>query len=88
LDVGAIEYVHKRLLEQRDQGAAILLISTELDEILSLSDRIAVIYQGKIMGIIQNYDVDIAQLGLMMAGTLNLSHGQDTIPDKVPIKGR
>jgi ABC-type uncharacterized transport system ATPase subunit len=69
LDVGAIEYVHKQLLEQRARGAAILMISTELDEILMLSDRIAVIYQGKIMAIIQNENVDIERLGLLMAGT-------------------
>lgn len=69
LDVGAIEYVHKQVLEQRKRGAAILLISTELEEILTLSDRIAVIYQGKIMGVIPNKNVNIEHLGLMMAGT-------------------
>lgn len=69
LDVGAIEYVHRRILEERERGTAILLISTELDEILSLSDRVAVLYQGKIMGIVENKDVDIDHLGLMMAGT-------------------
>jgi general nucleoside transport system ATP-binding protein len=73
LDVGAIEYVHNRILEQRERNAAILLISTELDEVLTLSDRIAVLYQGRIMGIIDNEDVDIEQLGLMMAGTLDLN---------------
>ena len=77
LDVGAIEYVHKQILEQREKGAAILLISTELDEILTLSDRIAVLYQGRIMGVIPNQDVDIEQLGLMMAGTLELSAGSE-----------
>jgi len=68
LDVGAIEYVHKQLLDQRERGAAVLLISTELDEILALSDRIAVIYQGKIMAVIPNENVDIERLGLYMAG--------------------
>lgn len=72
LDVGAIEYVHRRLLEERRRGAAVLLISTELEEILALSDRIAVICQGKIMGIIPNHEVDMDQLGLMMAGVLCL----------------
>jgi simple sugar transport system ATP-binding protein len=72
LDVGAIEYVHKRLIEQRERGAGILLISTELDEIFTLSDRIAVISRGKIMGIVPNQDVDIEKIGLMMAGTLQL----------------
>jgi simple sugar transport system ATP-binding protein len=73
LDVGAIEYVHKRILAERARGAAILLISTELDEIFTLSDRIAVISRGKIMGVIPNENVDIGQLGLMMAGTLQLA---------------
>jgi ABC-type uncharacterized transport system ATPase subunit len=72
LDVGAIEYVHKRLLEERERGAAILLISTELDEIFALSDRIAVLCRGKIMGIVPNHEVDIGQIGLMMAGTLQV----------------
>lgn len=73
LDVGAIEYVHKRILAERARGAAILLISTELDEIFALSDRIAVLSRGKIMGVVPNENVDIGQLGLMMAGTLQLS---------------
>jgi simple sugar transport system ATP-binding protein len=72
LDVGAIEYVHKRLLDERERGAAILLISTELDEILTLSDRIAVICQGRIMGIVPNQNIDLDQIGLMMAGSLQL----------------
>jgi simple sugar transport system ATP-binding protein len=69
LDVGATEYVYRTLLEQRDRGAAILLISTEFEEILMLADRIAVIYEGKIMGIVENVDADVEQIGLMMAGT-------------------
>lgn len=72
LDVGAIEYVHKRILEERERGAAILLISTELDEIFTLSDRIAILCRGKIMGIVPNQNIDIGQIGLMMAGTLQL----------------
>lgn len=72
LDVGAIEYVHKRLLNERERGAAILLISTELEEIFALSDRIAVLCRGKIMGVVPNQDVDLGQIGLMMAGTLEL----------------
>lgn len=68
LDIGATEYVYRCLLEQRDRNAAILLISTELDEILMLADRIAVIYEGKIMGIIENENADIEKIGLMMAG--------------------
>ncbi|MEW6621759.1 MAG: ABC transporter ATP-binding protein [Bacillota bacterium] len=70
LDVGAIEYVHKKIIEERDKGCAVLLISTELDEILFLADRIAVIYEGKIMGeLINDDDVSIEEIGLMMAGT-------------------
>ena len=68
VDIGATEYVHARLLEQRDKGIAILLISEDLDEVMALSDRIAVIYEGQIMGVV---DADVAtpeQLGLMMAG--------------------
>lgn len=67
LDVGAIEGVHKLLLEQREAGTAILLISEELEELIALSDRIAVIYEGQIMGIIE--DADIETIGLMMTGT-------------------
>jgi ABC-type uncharacterized transport system ATPase subunit len=69
LDVGATEYVYHCLLEQRARGAAILLISTELDEILALADRIAVIYEGRIMGVVEHENADIEQIGLMMAGT-------------------
>ncbi|MCL4459952.1 MAG: ABC transporter ATP-binding protein [Chloroflexi bacterium] len=69
LDVGATEYVERRLLEQRSRGAAILYISTELEEILSLSDRIAVLYGGEIMGIVPAAAANIEDIGLMMAGS-------------------
>ena len=68
LDIGATEYVRAQLLEQRKQGAAILLISEDLDEILALSDRIAVIYEGRIMDIVPRADATPAKLGLLMAG--------------------
>ena len=68
VDIGATEYVHARLLEQRQQGTAILLISEDLDEILALSDRIAVIFEGRIMGVIARDDASLEQLGLMRAG--------------------
>ena len=68
LDIGATEYVHARLLEQRQEGTAILLISEDLDEILGLSDRIAVIYEGQIMGVVDCEDATPEQLGLLMAG--------------------
>ena len=68
LDVGAIEYIHKALVEQRNQGKAVLLLSLELDEILSLSDRIAVIHKGKIVGIVDAHKTTREELGLMMLG--------------------
>jgi len=68
LDVGAIEFVHKSLVEQRDKGKAVLLVSLELDEVMSVSDRIAVIYEGKIVGIVDAKNADENKLGLMMAG--------------------
>lgn len=68
LDIAATEYVHYRLVEQRKEGTATLLISEDLDEILALSDRIAVIYEGKIMGIVTIDRATPKDLGLMMAG--------------------
>ncbi|MBT9144583.1 MAG: Galactose/methyl galactoside import ATP-binding protein MglA [candidate division WS2 bacterium] len=68
VDIGAIEFIHRRLVEHRDAGKAVLLISPDLAEILSLSDRIAVIYEGRIMGIVDTNLVTEEQLGLMMAG--------------------
>lgn len=68
LDVGAIEYIHKRIVEQRDNGKAVLLVSLELDEILNLSDRIAVINGGEIIDIVEAGKVSENEVGLMMAG--------------------
>lgn len=68
LDVGSIEYIHGRLLQKRDEGCAVLLISTELDEILGLSDRIAVMYRGKIVETLLASDATKEGLGLLMAG--------------------
>jgi len=67
LDVGAIEYLHRRLIEERDEGRAILLISLELDEVLSLSDRILVMYEGRIVGE-HGPDATEEQIGLEMLG--------------------
>ena len=75
LDIGATEYVHHRLLEQRAEGTAILLISEDLDEILALSDRIIVIYEGKIMGEVITEQASPEELGLMMAGESRLGNG-------------
>ena len=67
LDVGAIEFVHRRLVQERDEGRAILLVSFELEEILSLSDRILVVYEGQIVG---EYSPDVTEeeLGIAMTG--------------------
>ena len=67
LDVGSIEFVHRRIVEERDQGVAVLIISSELDEIYALSDRIAVMYEGKITGF-RDPDVPAEELGMLMAG--------------------
>jgi len=68
LDVGSIEYIHKEIIIMRDRGVAVLLISAELDEILSLSDRIAVMYRGEIVATVDRKDATREQLGLWMAG--------------------
>ncbi len=68
LDVGATEAVRRALLEEREKGAAILLISEDLDEILMLSDLVAVLYEGRIMGILPADEADVQEIGLMMAG--------------------
>jgi simple sugar transport system ATP-binding protein len=68
LDVGAIEFIHQRIIEHRDKGKAVLLVSFELDEILKLSDRIAVIYEGKIIGWVDPKTTTEEELGLLMAG--------------------
>ncbi|MFQ5612014.1 MAG: ABC transporter ATP-binding protein [Anaerolineae bacterium] len=68
LDVGSIEYIHSRIIQKRDEGTAVLLVSTELDEVRALSDRIAVMFEGKIVGILPANRVTKEQLGLLMAG--------------------
>jgi len=68
LDVGAIEFVHKKLIQLRDEGKGVLLVSLELDEVMDLSDRIAVMYDGKIVGILDAKDATEKRLGIMMAG--------------------
>jgi simple sugar transport system ATP-binding protein len=70
LDVGSIEFVHKRILEERDAGRAVLLFSTELDEVLALADRIAVMYRGEILSIVPS-GVSAQELGLLMAGVVH-----------------
>jgi simple sugar transport system ATP-binding protein len=73
VDIGAAEYIHKRLIEQRDQNTAILMISEDLDEVFGVSDRIAVMYEGEVMGIVDPNTATREQVGLMMAG---VSHEQ------------
>ena len=68
LDVGSIEYIHKRLVEQRDNGKAVLLVSLELDEILNVSDRIAVVNNGELIEVVNASETDENEVGLMMAG--------------------
>ena len=68
VDIGAIEFIHKKIISMRDQGKGILLISVELEEILSLSDRILVMFNGKIMDEIQPVDANEKKMGLLMAG--------------------
>ena len=67
LDVGSIEFVHERILAERDAGRAVLLFSTELDEVMALADRIAVMYKGSIIDIVSP-DISRSDLGLLMAG--------------------
>jgi len=68
LDVGSIEYIHKQIIKKRDEGSGVLVVSSELDEILALSDRIAVMYKGQIMDIVDANKTSKEQLGLLMAG--------------------
>jgi simple sugar transport system ATP-binding protein len=70
LDVGAIEYIHKRIIAERDKGKAIFLVSLELDEIMDISDRIAVIFNGEIVGLVDAASTNENELGLMMSGAL------------------
>ena len=69
LDVGAIEYIHKQIVAQRDQGKAVLLVSLELDEVMNLSDRILVMYEGEIVGELKPKETTVNELGLYMAGS-------------------
>jgi general nucleoside transport system ATP-binding protein len=68
LDVGSIEYIHRRIVEQRDQGAAIVIISTELEEVLAVGDRVAVMFAGEIVGIVEGEDSTFEHVGQLMGG--------------------
>jgi ABC-type uncharacterized transport system ATPase subunit len=80
LDVGSIEYIHSRIVEKRDAGTAVLLVSNELDEILSLSDRIAVMYKGKIIDTLPAAGATKEALGLLMAGV----HHREELESQMP----
>jgi general nucleoside transport system ATP-binding protein len=80
LDVGSIEFVHKKIVEARNNGTAVLLVSLELDEVLALADRIGVIYDGRIVGSLDAKDAEEKKLGIMMAGgTINKAEGGEDI---------
>jgi simple sugar transport system ATP-binding protein len=80
VDIGATEYIHRRLLDERSKGTAVLLISEDLDEIMAVSDRIIVMYEGRIMGVVPRESVDIRQIGAMMAGA-----SLEAVLDKTPV---
>ncbi|MBA3990840.1 MAG: ATP-binding cassette domain-containing protein, partial [Propionibacteriales bacterium] len=67
VDVGSIEFIHQRIIGERDRGTAVLIVSTELDEVFALSDRIAVMYDGRVVGIVSP-DIERDEIGLLMAG--------------------
>jgi ABC-type uncharacterized transport system ATPase subunit len=85
LDVGSIEFVHRRIVQQRDHGVAVVIVSSELDEIYALADRIAVMYEGKITGF-RTPDVPAAELGRLMAGGADAATDV-TVPDVAPLPG-
>ncbi|MCB0113849.1 MAG: hypothetical protein KDD84_07155, partial [Caldilineaceae bacterium] len=68
IDVGSIEFIHQQIVAKRDEGVAVLLVSSELDEIMALSDRIAVMYKGAVIDIVDRADATREGLGLLMAG--------------------
>jgi simple sugar transport system ATP-binding protein len=80
LDISATEYIHKQLITQKENGVGVLLISLDLEEILSMSDRIAVIYEGKIMDVFEKDLVDTDKIGLMIGGNLDKSSLQQNPP--------
>jgi len=68
LDVGSIEFIHRQIVQQRDAGLAVLLVSSELDEVLSLADRVAVMYRGRIVAVLEGGAIERERIGLLMAG--------------------
>jgi simple sugar transport system ATP-binding protein len=87
LDVGSIEFVHRRIIEERDRGVAVILVSSELDEIYALSDRIAIMYEGRFTGF-RPPDVPVEELGLLMAGVGgDQPPGTPALPEADPAPG-
>jgi len=78
LDIGATEYIHKQLIKQRGSGVGVLLLSLDLDEVMSISDRIAVIYEGKIMAVTDKENADVHTIGLLMGGNVGKNGLQKT----------
>ncbi len=83
LDVGAIATVHRLLLAQREAGSATLLISEDLDEVLGLSDRLAVMYEGRIVGLFDVAEADVAEIGLLMTGGSATAHAEPGVPTEL-----
>jgi len=79
LDVGAIEYIHGQLVAERDKGKAVLLVSLELDEVMSLSDRILVMYEGEIVGELDPKTTTVQELGLYMSGAKRMNQGGEQV---------
>ena len=69
MDIGAAEYIHRRLIEERSAGNAILVISEDLDEVLALSDRVAVMFEGQIVAVMDVAEASVERVGLLMAGS-------------------
>ncbi len=80
VDIGAIEFIHRRIVEARDAGLAVLLVSADLSEVMSLSDRILVLFEGRVMGELTQKEATAEKLGLLMAGS---SEGADTAGDAI-----
>ena len=83
IDVGSIEFIHQQIVAKRDEGVAVLLVSSELDEILALSDRIVVMYRGSIIGEVDGKDATRQQLGLLMVGVRETQKRSTTTWQKV-----
>ena len=83
VDIGAIELIHQKIVAMRDSGCAVLLVSVELDEIIALSDRIIVMFDGKIVGTVKGDEADKTTLGLMMANALDANALDANALDKI-----